>query len=337
MRRSRRCRGSRPRLRWRGGCSAGARDRRWAGSARRCGCGPWCSRCPSLWPVGAAGRAGPPCGTEARARQTPAVIRADLDKQPRDVASMFDDVASRYDLTNDVLSLGQDRRWRSAVVEAVDPRPGERVLDLAAGTGTSSAPFADRGAFVVPCDFSLGMLAVGKQRRPELPFVAGDGLRLPFADATFDAVTVSFGLRNLHDTERGLRELLRVTRPGGRLVVCEFSHPTWAPFRTVYTEYLMRRAAVGGPRGVQQPRRVRLPGRVDPGLARPAGPVPRIASAGWGRSPGATCRGESWPCTAPPTLTRRTEVSRPHGGCGSPRRPRRGRSRWSGRVPRRRR
>jgi demethylmenaquinone methyltransferase/2-methoxy-6-polyprenyl-1,4-benzoquinol methylase len=84
------------------------------------------------------------------------------------------------------------------------------------------------------------MLAVGKLRRPELPFVAGDGLRLPFADASFDAVTISFGLRNLHDTEAGLAELLRVTRPGGRLVVCEFSHPTWSAFRTVYTEYLMR-------------------------------------------------------------------------------------------------
>jgi demethylmenaquinone methyltransferase/2-methoxy-6-polyprenyl-1,4-benzoquinol methylase len=84
------------------------------------------------------------------------------------------------------------------------------------------------------------MLAVGKQRRPDLAFVAGDGLKLPFADASFDAVTISFGLRNLHDTGAGLTELLRVTRPGGRLVVCEFSHPTWAPFRTVYSEYLMR-------------------------------------------------------------------------------------------------
>jgi demethylmenaquinone methyltransferase/2-methoxy-6-polyprenyl-1,4-benzoquinol methylase len=168
------------------------------------------------------------------------VSRADLDKQPFDVARMFDDVASRYDVTNDVLSLGQDRRWRRAVVEAVEPLPGERILDLAAGTGTSSVPFAERGAFVVPCDFSQGMLAVGKQRRPDLPFVAGDGLRLPFADASFDAVTISFGLRNLHDTEGGLAELLRVTRPGGRLVVCEFSQPTWGPFRTVYSEYLMR-------------------------------------------------------------------------------------------------
>ena len=153
---------------------------------------------------------------------------------------MFDAVARRYDVTNDVLSLGQDRRWRHDVIAAVDPRPGELVLDLAAGTGTSSQPFADRGATVVPCDFSLGMLQVGKQAKPHLPFTAGDGTRLPFADATFDAVTISFGLRNIVDPAAGLREMRRVTKPGGRLVVCEFSHPTWAPFRTVYVEYLMR-------------------------------------------------------------------------------------------------
>jgi demethylmenaquinone methyltransferase / 2-methoxy-6-polyprenyl-1,4-benzoquinol methylase len=168
------------------------------------------------------------------------VTRARLDKRPEDVAAMFDEVAPRYDLTNDVLSLGQDRRWRRVVVDAVDPRPGERVLDLAAGTGTSSQPFADRGATVVPCDFSLGMLRVGKRAMPHLAFTAGDGTRLPFADGTFDAVTISFGLRNIVDPDAGLRELLRVTRPGGRLVVCEFSHPTWAPFRTIYVEYLMR-------------------------------------------------------------------------------------------------
>jgi demethylmenaquinone methyltransferase/2-methoxy-6-polyprenyl-1,4-benzoquinol methylase len=168
------------------------------------------------------------------------VTRAQLDKQPADVAAMFDAVARRYDLTNDVLSLGQDRRWRRAVVDAVDPLPGQRVLDLAAGTGTSSEPFADRGARVVPCDFSLGMLREGKRARPLLGFTAGDATRLPFADGTFDAVTISFGLRNVVDPDAGLREMLRVTRPGGRLVVCEFSHPTWAPFRTVYVEYLMR-------------------------------------------------------------------------------------------------
>jgi demethylmenaquinone methyltransferase / 2-methoxy-6-polyprenyl-1,4-benzoquinol methylase len=168
------------------------------------------------------------------------VTRASLDKQPREVAAMFDAVARRYDLTNDVLSLGQDRAWRRAVRRAVGARPGERVLDLAAGTGTSSEPFTRDGATVVPCDFSLGMLVEGKRHRPQLPFVAGDALGLPFADAAFDAVTLSFGLRNLHDPDAGLAELLRVTRPGGRLVVCEFSHPTWAPFRTVYVEYLMR-------------------------------------------------------------------------------------------------
>ncbi|MFL6179580.1 MAG: demethylmenaquinone methyltransferase [Actinomycetes bacterium] len=168
------------------------------------------------------------------------MTRADLDKQPFDVARMFDDVASRYDLTNDVLSMGQDRRWRRAVVQAVAASAGECVLDLAAGTGTSSVPLAAQGSFVVPCDFSLGMLSTGHQRRPNLAFVAGDATRLPFADESFDAVTISFGLRNVHDPEKALTEMQRVTRPGGRLVVCEFSHPTWAPFRQVYTEYLMR-------------------------------------------------------------------------------------------------
>jgi demethylmenaquinone methyltransferase/2-methoxy-6-polyprenyl-1,4-benzoquinol methylase len=165
--------------------------------------------------------------------------RAGLDKQPKDVAAMFDDVAERYDLTNDVLAMGQTRRWRKAVVSAVGALPGDRVLDLAAGTGTSSEPIARAGAFVVACDFSLGMLAVGRARNPRLSFVAGDALRLPFADNAFDAVTISFGLRNVNDRDDGLRELLRVTKPGGRLVVCEFSHPTWAPFREIYSTYLM--------------------------------------------------------------------------------------------------
>jgi demethylmenaquinone methyltransferase / 2-methoxy-6-polyprenyl-1,4-benzoquinol methylase len=168
------------------------------------------------------------------------VVRAELDKQPADVRRMFDAVARRYDVTNDVLSMGQDRRWRREVIAAVDPLPGETVLDLAAGTGTSSQPFAERGATVVPCDFSLGMLQVGKEARPHLPFTAGDGTRLPFADGTFDAVTISFGLRNIVDPVAGLREMRRVTRKGGRLVVCEFSHPTNEAFRTVYLEYLMK-------------------------------------------------------------------------------------------------
>ena len=168
------------------------------------------------------------------------VTRASLNKQPHEVASMFDDVAERYDLTNDVLSLGQDRQWRKEVAKAVDARPAQKILDLAAGTGTSSQPFVRAGAYVVPCDFSLGMLQVGKRRNAWMPFTAGDATRLPFGDDTFDAVTISFGLRNVQDTDAALREMYRVTRPGGRVVICEFSHPTWAPLRTVYTEYLMR-------------------------------------------------------------------------------------------------
>ncbi|GAA1509907.1 demethylmenaquinone methyltransferase [Nocardioides humi] len=168
------------------------------------------------------------------------MARAELDKQPADVRRMFDAVARRYDLTNDILSFGQDRRWRREVLAAVDPSYGDRVLDLAAGTGTSSQPFRDAGAEVVPCDFSIGMLQVGKRQLPHLPFTAGDGTRLPFRDATFDAVTISFGLRNIVDPLAGLAELRRVTKPGGRLVVCEFSHPTWGPWRTVYIEYLMK-------------------------------------------------------------------------------------------------
>ncbi|MFD6803387.1 demethylmenaquinone methyltransferase [Streptomyces cyaneofuscatus] len=168
------------------------------------------------------------------------MTRASLDKQPHEVASMFDGVAANYDLTNDVISLGQARQWRKAVAAAVDARPAQKILDLAAGTATSSQPFAQAGAYVVPCDFSLGMLEVGKRRHPWMPFTAADGMKLPFKDEVFDTVTISFGLRNIQDTETALRELYRVTKPGGRVVICEFSQPTWAPFRTVYTEYLMR-------------------------------------------------------------------------------------------------
>lgn len=166
--------------------------------------------------------------------------RASLEKQPDDVAAMFDQVAARYDLTNDVLSMGQTARWRRQLVKALDVRPGERVLDLAAGTGKSTEPFHDGGALAVACDFSLGMLQVGKRRRPDMTFIAGDGMNLPFADNSFDAVTISFGLRNIVKPEVGLSELRRVTKPGGRLAVMEFSDPTFKPFNVVYKEYLMR-------------------------------------------------------------------------------------------------
>jgi demethylmenaquinone methyltransferase/2-methoxy-6-polyprenyl-1,4-benzoquinol methylase len=178
------------------------------------------------------------------------MTRADLDKKPAEVAAMFDALAGRYDLMNDILSMGQVRLWRKRVQRILAAGPGDRVLDLAAGTGTSSVSFAQAGADVVACDFSQGMLQAGQARllktdpyqvktRGNVAFAAGDALHLPFKDGAFDAVTISFGLRNVHGTRAALEEMRRVTRPGGRLVVCEFSQITIAPVDLVYRRYLM--------------------------------------------------------------------------------------------------
>ncbi len=176
------------------------------------------------------------------------MARADLDKQPGEVAAMFDAIAGRYDLLNDILSMGQVRLWRRTVARITGAKPGERVLDLAAGTGTSTLTFTATGADAVACDFSLGMLQAGHAkigRGPQgsghgrLGWVAGDALRLPFRDGAFDAVTISFGLRNVADTVAALAEMRRVTRPGGRLVVCEFSAITIAPVDMIYRRYLL--------------------------------------------------------------------------------------------------
>ncbi|MBV9515565.1 MAG: demethylmenaquinone methyltransferase [Mycobacteriaceae bacterium] len=164
--------------------------------------------------------------------------RATLDKDPREVASMFDAVARRYDMTNTVLSLGQDRSWRRATRKALHIGRGDSVLDLAAGTAVSTEQLAQSGAWCVAADFSEGMLRAGTER--EVPKVAADATLLPFSDQTFDAVTISFGLRNVVDHTAALREMARVTKPGGRLVVCEFSTPTNRLFGSVYKEYMMR-------------------------------------------------------------------------------------------------
>lgn len=165
-------------------------------------------------------------------------LRADLEKNPHEVASMFDHVASRYDLMNTLMSGGMDHVWSVALRKAVDPIPSDVILDLAAGTGTSSAALAVTGARVIACDLSEGMIEVGRRRHPELEFVQGDATALEFPDDFFDAVTISYGLRNVVDTEGALREMARVTRPGGRLVVCEFSTPEASAFRDVYRFYL---------------------------------------------------------------------------------------------------
>jgi demethylmenaquinone methyltransferase / 2-methoxy-6-polyprenyl-1,4-benzoquinol methylase len=231
------------------------------------------------------------------------MTRAQLDKRPGDVAAMFDKVAPRYDLLNDVLSLGQDRWWRKVVAKAVGARAGEVVLDLAAGTGTSSVTFTATGAACVACDFSLGMLqagmsrlgAQGEQARSASPaglaspatpagpvrFVAGDALRLPLRDASFDAVTCSFGLRNVADPDAALAEMFRVTRPGGRLVICEFGHLPSRRLDAIYGRYLMaalpavaRRLSPAGDAYQYLAESIRdWPDRAE--LAR------RIAGAGW--------------------------------------------------------
>lgn len=164
--------------------------------------------------------------------------RASLTKDPDAVAGMFDAVARRYDLTNDVTSLWQVRMWRAVTRAAVGGRPGLRVLDLAAGTGTSSAGYAADGADVVALDFSAGMVAEGRCRHPHITFVAGDAMQLPFDDDSFDVVTISYGLRNVQDPALALREMARVTRPGGHLVVAEFSTPVRSPLRAAYRFYL---------------------------------------------------------------------------------------------------
>lgn len=170
----------------------------------------------------------------------PDANRADLGKDPARVSGMFDQVAAGYDRTNTVLSLGNDRLWRVATTRAVDPHAGQRILDLAAGTGASSVSFARSGAHVVAADFSPGMIAEGRRRHgdvPNLEFVQADATDLPFADGEFDTVTISFGLRNVSDPQKALRELRRVTREGGRIVVCEFSHPPSRAFNGLYRFY----------------------------------------------------------------------------------------------------
>jgi demethylmenaquinone methyltransferase/2-methoxy-6-polyprenyl-1,4-benzoquinol methylase len=166
--------------------------------------------------------------------------RAHLNKDPDEVAAMFDGVAKRYDLVNGLLSLGRTKAWRKAATKIIAPAPGMKILDLAAGPGSSSEPLHKAGATVFATDFSEGMLAVGRKTRPYLNFSKADALNLPFEANTFDVVTISYGLRNTVDYPKALAEALRVSKSGGRIVVVEFSHPTWAPFRTIYSEYLMK-------------------------------------------------------------------------------------------------
>jgi demethylmenaquinone methyltransferase/2-methoxy-6-polyprenyl-1,4-benzoquinol methylase len=171
------------------------------------------------------------------------VSTADLSKKPAEVAAMFDDVAEGYDRTNAFLSGGNSALWRIVTVRQLAPAPGMRILDLAAGTGTSSVPLARAGAEVVAADFSPGMLAVGRRKHAaltNLSFVEADATALPFEDNSFDAVTISFGLRNVVEPKKALAEMFRVTKPGGRIVITEFSTPPQPLMRLVYRTFLTR-------------------------------------------------------------------------------------------------
>lgn len=163
--------------------------------------------------------------------------KADLSKNPAAVSAMFDDVAASYDKTNDLLSFGQARLWRRAVRKAISPKAPDRILDIAAGTGTSSMALLAKGVSVVAADFSNGMLDEGRKRYPELEFVFADAMKLPFKDQEFDVVTMSFGLRNVENHHIALKEFFRVLKPGGRLVICEFSH-VGGVFGPIYRLYL---------------------------------------------------------------------------------------------------
>ena len=166
------------------------------------------------------------------------VSAADQEKQPDDVARMFDDTAKRYDIMNTLLSFGQSQLWRVQVTRAMRVKPGERILDVAAGTGASAAPLAKAGALVTCLDFSEGMIAEGRKRHPDLEFIHGSAEELPFDDNSFDAVTISFGLRNVQRPRVALGEFFRVLKPGGRALIAEFSHPPIGLVKRGYETYM---------------------------------------------------------------------------------------------------
>lgn len=170
--------------------------------------------------------------------------RPTADKNADLVRQMFDRVAPKYDLGNTVLSMGSDHHWREVLVSTINPGPGMKILDVATGTAPLARILADTGATVVGLDFSQGMLAAGAKQAEErglepLMLVNGDGNRLPFADNTFDALTIAFGLRNFPNPRGGLSEFNRVVRPGGKICVLEFSTPTNRLFNRIYTDYLV--------------------------------------------------------------------------------------------------
>lgn len=201
---------------------------------------------------------------------------------------MFDRVAPRYDLTNTVLSLGQDRHWRRVAVHAADLRPGDLVADVASGSGALAEQLRRAGARVVALDLSLEMLRTGARRESAHPSIGlgllwanADANRLPLPDAGVDALTIAFGLRNLPEPAAALREFARVVRPGGRLVVLEFATPGWAPFRLLYERYLTRALPLAAHLVASDPAAYRYLADSIRAWPDQAGLARMIADAGW--------------------------------------------------------
>ena len=172
-----------------------------------------------------------------------------VDKSAQRVKRMFGEIAGRYDFLNHLLSLGIDIYWRWRAVRRVPPEGERPILDLCTGTGDLALAYYRKGQGKVPvvgADFCHEMLAIGEQKAArqhpggDISFVEADAMRLPFEDNGFQIVCVAFGLRNVSDTDRGLREMVRVCEPGGKVAVLEFSMPRWQPFRGIYAWYFRR-------------------------------------------------------------------------------------------------
>jgi demethylmenaquinone methyltransferase / 2-methoxy-6-polyprenyl-1,4-benzoquinol methylase len=195
------------------------------------------------------------------------------------VRAMFDRIARVYDRMNSVMTAGMHHRWRRRAVDLTGVGPGSRALDVATGTGDLAVELAGRGADVVGLDFSEAMLELARAKAPGVEFVAGNALDLPFEDASFDAVTVGFGARNFADLDRGLNEMARVTRPGGRVVILEITTPQKPPLSWFFRLWFDRAVPALGRLAGDSDAYTYLPSSVRrfPG---PRGLAQRLAAAG---------------------------------------------------------
>ena len=225
----------------------------------------------------------PPGGGRVPLTSEP-VDTASASPRKRHALQLFEGLPRRYDQVGAVMSFGQDPRWRRAMVDAVDPRPGQRILDVATGTGMVARGLAQRGAEVTALDQSEAMLAIARRRpHPGITFVTGEAERLPFADAGFDGLTFTYLLRYVDDPAATMRELARVLKPGGRIGMVEFGVPDNGVLRALWRAHTRAGLPLIGrrcrPAGMRWP----LPGpqhrAVSRHRARPAGAVARRRAA----------------------------------------------------------